>query len=89
MRRAKAAHKRAKNKKAVEKCLTCSNKAQSRGLCWRCSAAANASINRGDVTEQELIDRGLMKPIKKLGRRPGSGKSGFAVAMAKASPKKK
>lgn len=62
-----------------EECLTCDNKAQTRGLCFTCRAAASAVVARGEKTEQELIDSGLMLPAKRKGR---PAKSGFAKAMS-------
>lgn len=55
------------------KCLTCVNKSQSRGLCGTCLASANASMSRGEVTEQELIDAKMILPRKSIGRPPKSG----------------
>lgn len=59
----------------------CKNIAQSRGLCWTCLAAAKARIrNGGRDEEQNLIDAGLMLPLKRLGRPP---ESALARALAK------
>jgi hypothetical protein len=66
--------------KKVARCLTCSNKAKNRGLCERCDKAAKAAIIRGQVTEQELIDQGLILAPKRKGR---PAQSGFAKALAK------
>lgn len=41
----------------------------SRGLCQRCLEAARNAIARGEITEQELVNRGLMLPAKTRGRR--------------------
>lgn len=51
-----------------ERCLTCPNKAQSRGLCWNCYHAAHGVMNRGERTEQELIVAKLILPSKRVGR---------------------
>lgn len=59
-------------------CITCENKPQSRGLCFRCTAAASAAITRGETSDDELIENGLRLPRKRLGRPP---ESGFAKAM--------
>ena len=77
-----------KPKKVNAKCLTCDNKAQSRGLCWRCHAHAIRSIRSETVTEKELIERGLLLPAKTRGRQANSG---FANALAKllSRPKRK
>lgn len=56
-----------------KKCLTCPNKAFTRGLCAACRAAASAAIHRGDITEQELIDAGKMLPAQRAGRPRQSG----------------
>jgi len=45
------------------------NKAQSRGLCWRCLNWAKGSIERGELSEQQLIDDGDMLPPKRRGRK--------------------
>ncbi len=65
--------------KAKGKCLCCDNRAQSRGLCWRCNAQAQASIRRGDTTEEKLIKAGLILPSLRKGR---PAESGFAKRLA-------
>lgn len=54
-------------------CLTCRNKPVARGLCSTCRAAAKAAIDRGEVTEQQLIDSGLLLPAMNAGRKPNNG----------------
>ncbi len=62
-----------KLKRGEMKCLTCTNKAQTRGVCWRCRAAARAGIETGKTTEVELIKAGLLLPSKGRGRAAESG----------------
>lgn len=50
------------------RCLTCSSRRQSRGLCWSCLREAHAAIRSGESTEQGLIDAGLILPKQKSGR---------------------
>lgn len=61
--------------KEKPKCLTCKNKAQSRGLCGTCLAQASVSMKLGEVTEQELIESKMILPRKMIGR---PRKSGFS-----------
>lgn len=68
------------------KCLTCDNKPWSRGLCGSCLASAKASIREGRVTEQELIEAGLMLPSQRSGR---PIKTGFAQKLEKLKPRAK
>lgn len=67
-----AARVKAKRK---EKCIggNCPNRQVSRGLCSRCLNWVRGEIQRGAVTETELIRRGLMLPAKKRGRVPSNG----------------
>jgi hypothetical protein len=55
-----------------QKCLTCNKAALVRGLCACCRMAAQAAIGRGEVTEAELVRRGLMLEPKRTGRPPNS-----------------
>jgi len=50
----------------------CDNPPVARGLCQTCRAAAKAAIQRGEVTEDELIERGLLLPAVTAGRKPES-----------------
>jgi len=47
-----------------DKCINpnCDKNQHSRGLCSSCYNMANAAINAGDVTEQQLIAAGKMHP---------------------------
>lgn len=64
-----------------KKCKTCHlTKIFSRGLCHRCYVAARATIDRGDATDDELVARGLLEPLKRAGRK---AQSGFAKAFSK------
>lgn len=69
-------------KTKARKCMFCRNKHLSRGLCKRCLSVAHGKIDRGEVTEAELIRDGYMLPLQKQGRPRGS-KSGFAKAFSK------
>jgi hypothetical protein len=74
---------RKKSTKPKRKCLVdkCKNKMHSRGLCQSCLAAAWGKIYRGETTEAELIQLGLMEVRKPCGR-TASGNS-FIKAFAK------
>ena len=54
-------------------CITCSKKPVARGLCSTCRAAAKIAILRGEFTEKQLIDEGLLLPAKGVGRPSGNG----------------
>ncbi|HAN97713.1 MAG TPA: hypothetical protein DCQ98_09915 [Planctomycetaceae bacterium] len=58
----------AKVKVQADQCLCCERKRIARGLCSACYATALRVIRSGERTEQELIDRGLILPSKKIGR---------------------
>ncbi len=62
---------RAKQKRKT--CLTCGNPPVARGLCRTCRAASKAAILRGEVTEEQLIEDGLLLPPQNGGRKPNSG----------------
>lgn len=56
--------RRNRKQKTPAKCLVsaCDRKATRRGLCDSCRAEANRMVKRGETTEQELIEKGLMLP---------------------------
>lgn len=70
----------AKKKKNTTRCLTCTNLAQSRGLCWTCLRSANAAIESGKITEEEAFRRKMILPRRSPGR-PAT--SGFNKKLAK------
>ncbi len=76
--RLNAKQRSARRRVDAGKCITCDNKPQTRGLCFRCNAAASAAITNGEVTDQELVDDGLRLPRMRLGR---PAKSGMAEAL--------
>lgn len=76
---------KAKSKKRI-KCLTCNNRAQSRGLCWKCHTYAMGLIDRGEETDESLVSRGLINAAKRVGRPPNGA---FAAALAKSKQKRK
>lgn len=67
-------------------CITCENKPQTRGQCFRCNAAANAAIGRSETTDEKLVAEGLRLPRKRLGR---PAESGFVKAMRSGNVKSK
>ena len=77
---AKAATGKAAQAAAKPKCLTCKNKAKSRGLCGTCLAACKTCMDEG-VSEQWLIEAGLLLPRQKSSGRPAN--SGFAKALSR------
>jgi hypothetical protein len=52
------------------KCLSpkCSREAVSRGLCVSCYQSCSLLVRMGALTQDELIGRGLMLPVKQRGR---------------------
>jgi hypothetical protein len=66
------------------KCIVCKeNNAVSRGLCRKDLDDANELMRRKAVTEQQLIDRGLMLPKKKMGRPRKSRRRKLTSVLAK------
>lgn len=63
-----------------KKCLHCTNKAQSRGVCWACSRDVLGAIESGKYTEAQAIDLKMILPRSKPGRKPSSG---FALKLSK------
>lgn len=56
-------------KRKVVKCRTrgCDNVTHSRGVCQKCLATIRVAIAAGQTTDEELVSRGVMLPIKKRG----------------------
>lgn len=72
-RRLNAKQRSARKRAESGLCITCDNKPQTRGLCFRCNAAASAAITNGETTDQQLVEDGLRLPRKRLGRPAQSG----------------
>lgn len=45
-----------------DKCRACQRRAEIRGLCRKCYQAAKYAMRQKKVTEQELVDGGLLDP---------------------------
>jgi len=62
--------KERKRSKRKGKCRTngCQSRPFSRDLCQTCLRDAWDQIHRGEVTEEELVERGLMAPRERVGR---------------------
>lgn len=68
-----AAVKQAKQKRSRKpqaKCFVdgCGNRPGRRGLCRRHMAQAMSAVDRGEISEQKLIDDGKLLPREKPGR---------------------
>lgn len=57
----------------------CTNKATSRGNCATCRTAVVGMIEREEITEQALINRGWVDPPKRKGR-PAESAAARAIA---------
>jgi len=55
-------------KKTKARCITCNQKVQALGLCSACRREAKARIARGEITEERLVELGLMQRRKTAGR---------------------
>lgn len=64
------------------KCLTCSNKSTSLGLCPACRAEAKRVIRDGIFTEDELASAGLIGRRRRNGRKAQSGMARYLVKLA-------
>lgn len=70
-------------KEAAGVCLSCERrKPVSRGCCKQCNDERGIRVGVGQVTEEQLIDAGLLLPGKAPGR-PKSPPSGIAAFAAK------
>jgi hypothetical protein len=58
----------------MSKCIIndCPNESASRGLCHTCRKAAKTAILHNQVTEEQLLDAGMILPVKASGRKPQS-----------------
>jgi hypothetical protein len=57
--------------KKTDRCIVpgCTNTRFTRGVCQSCLRVARNKIECGDITEQQLIDDGLLLPLQKKGRK--------------------
>ena len=65
------------------RCLTCDKPARVRGLCFTCRTAAWRAVASGQVTDEELVARGLILPPQPRGRK---ARSGFARRLGQVLP---
>lgn len=62
----------------------CNKKATSRWNCPTCRKACEAMVERGEVTDEFLVEKGWVAPPKKKGRTPNSpAVLAVAAALAK------
>lgn len=59
-------------RKRTGTCLACANRARVRGLCSACYQVAKYKIRKKQITEHELVQRGLMMPPYVTGQSPFS-----------------
>ena len=77
-----------KKKSRSKRCLIggCNKPVKARGLCSPCRCAAWRSVLAGTVTEQELVERGLLLPLQAAGPISRFDKE-LAASRKKARPK--
>ena len=71
--------------KEKPKCLVtdCVRKAVQRGVCNACRSNFSAAINRGRITEEELVAAGLMLPVAEGYAKRGQSPAFLAICKLK------
>lgn len=70
------------------KCLTCDKETMCRGLCRSCYALFRHSVTRGDISERDAMNLGLVLEAKHAGA-PGAWKVAMMEARANGKGKHK
>lgn len=59
--------------RSKSKCKHCPRKKVTRGCCWRCVRRAYRAIERGEKTDRELVNEGVLDPLDRPGPKPRGG----------------